>query len=147
MAATEQTIKQVNNLGNNEYKYGFSTDIDDIKSPKGLSEETVKFISAQKNEPDWMLEWRLNAFKVFNKLPEPNWAKLDIPKIDFQDYYYYSSPKSLKDKPKSLDEIDPDILKTYEKLGIPLQEQKILSGVAVDAVLTRSQLPLHIKNN
>ena len=134
MAATEQTIKQVNNLGNNEYKYGFSTDIDDIKSPKGLSEETVKFISAQKNEPDWMLEWRLNAFKVFTKLPEPNWAKLDIPKINFQDYYYYSSPKSLKDKPKSLDEIDPDILKTYEKLGIPLQEQKILSGVAVDAV-------------
>jgi Fe-S cluster assembly protein SufB len=94
----------------------------------------VRFISAQKNEPDWMLDWRLNAFKVFNKLPKPNWAKLNIPEIDYQDYYYYSSPKSLKDKPKSLDEIDPEILKTYEKLGIPLKEQEILSGVAVDAV-------------
>ena len=134
MAATEQTIKQVNSLGNSEYKYGFSTELDEIKAPKGLSEETVRFISAQKNEPDWMLEWRLNAFKVFNKLPKPNWAKLNIPDIDYQDYYYYSSPKSLKDIPKSLDEIDPEILKTYEKLGIPLKEQKILSGVAVDAV-------------
>ena len=134
MAATEQTIKLVNSLGNSEYKYGFSTDLDEIKSPKGLSEEVVRFISAQKNEPDWMLEWRLNAFKVFNKLPKPNWAKLNIPEIDYQDYYYYSSPKSLKDKPKSLDEIDPEILKTYEKLGIPLKEQEILSGVAVDAV-------------
>ena len=134
MAATEQTIKQVNSLGNSDYKYGFSTELDEIKAPKGLSEEVVRFISAQKNEPDWMLEWRLNAFKVFNKLPKPNWAKLNIPEINFQDYYYYSSPKSLKDKPKSLDEIDPEILKTYEKLGIPLKEQEILSGVAVDAV-------------
>ena len=134
MAATEQTIKQVNSLGNSEYKYGFSTELDEIKAPKGLSEEVVRFISAQKNEPEWMLEWRLNAFKVFNKLPKPNWAKLDIPEINYQDYYYYSSPKSLKDKPKSLDEIDPEILKTYEKLGIPLKEQEILSGVAVDAV-------------
>ena len=134
MAATEQTIKQVNSLGNSEYKYGFSTELDEIKAPKGLSEEVVRFISAQKNEPDWMLEWRLNAFNVFNKLPKPNWAKLNIPEIDYQDYYYYSSPKSLKDKPKSLDEIDPEILKTYEKLGIPLKEQEILSGVAVDAV-------------
>ncbi|AFS49482.1 Iron-regulated ABC transporter membrane component SufB [alpha proteobacterium HIMB59] len=134
MAATEQTIKQVNSLGNSEYKYGFSTELDEIKAPKGLSEEVVRFISAQKNEPDWMLDWRLNAFKVFNKLPKPNWAKLNIPEIDYQDYYYYSSPKSLKDKPKSLDEIDPEILKTYEKLGIPLKEQEILSGVAVDAV-------------
>jgi len=134
MAATEQTIKQVNSLGNSEYKYGFSTELDEIKAPKGLSEEVVRFISAQKNEPDWMLEWRLNAFKVFNKLPKPNWAKLNIPEIDYQDYYYYSSPKSLKDKPKSLEEIDPEILKTYEKLGIPLKEQEILSGVAVDAV-------------
>ena len=134
MAATEQTIKQVNSLGNSEYKYGFSTELDEIKAPKGLSEEVVRFISSQKNEPDWMLDWRLNAFKVFNKLPKPNWAKLNIPEIDYQDYYYYSSPKSLKDKPKSLDEIDPEILKTYEKLGIPLKEQEILSGVAVDAV-------------
>ena len=134
MAATEQTIKQVNKLGNSDYKYGFSTDVEEIKPPKGLNEEIVKFISAQKNEPQWMLDWRLKAFKVFNKIPKPDWAKLDIPNIDFQDYYYYSSPKSLKDKPKSLDEIDPEILKTYEKLGIPIKEQEKLSGVAVDVV-------------
>ena len=134
MAATEQTIKQVNKLGNSDYKYGFSTELEEIKPPKGLNEEIVKFISAQKNEPQWMLDWRLKAFKVFNKIPKPNWAKLDIPNIDFQDYYYYSSPKSLKDKPKSLDEIDPEILKTYEKLGIPIKEQEKLSGVAVDVV-------------
>ena len=134
MAATEQTIKQVNTLGNSDYKYGFSTDVDEIRPPKGLNEEIIKYISAQKDEPEWMLEWRLNAFKVFNKLPKPQWAKLNIPEIDYQDCYYYSIPKSLKDKPKSLDEIDPEILKTYEKLGIPLKEQKMLSGIAVDAV-------------
>ena len=134
MAATEQTIKQVNTLGSSDYKYGFSTDVDEIRPPKGLNEEIIKFISAQKDEPEWMLEWRLNAFKVFNKLPKPQWAKLNIPEIDYQDCYYYSIPKSLKDKPKSLDEIDPEILKTYEKLGIPLNEQKMLSGIAVDAV-------------
>ena len=134
MAATEQTIKQVNTLGSSDYKYGFSTEVDEIRPPKGLNEEIIKFISAQKDEPEWMLEWRLNAFKVFNKLPKPQWAKLNIPEIDYQDCYYYSIPKSLKDKPKSLDEIDPEILKTYEKLGIPLKEQKMLSGIAVDAV-------------
>ena len=134
MSATAQTIKQVNNLGDSEYKYGFYTDVDEIRPPKGLDERTVKFISAQKKEPEWMLQWRLNALKVFEQLPEPQWAKLNIPKINFQDYYYYSSPKSLKDKPKSLDEIDPEILKTYEKLGIPIKEQEMLSGVAVDAV-------------
>ena len=134
MAATEQTIKQVNKLGNSDYKYGFSTDVDEIKPPKGLNEDIVKYISAQKNEPQWMLDWRLKAFNIFNKMPKPDWAKLDIPDIDFQDYYYYSSPKSLKDKPKSLDEIDPEILKTYEKLGIPIKEQEKLSGVAVDVV-------------
>tara|TARA_B100001057_G_scaffold452417_1_gene496270 strand:+ start:3038 stop:4495 length:1458 start_codon:yes stop_codon:yes gene_type:complete len=134
MSATAQTIKQVNKLGDSEYKYGFYTDVDEIRPPKGLDERTVKFISAQKKEPEWMLQWRLNALKIFKQLPEPQWAKLNIPKIDFQDYYYYSSPKSLKDKPKSLDEIDPEIIKTYEKLGIPLKEQKMLSGIAVDAV-------------
>ncbi len=134
MAATEQTIKQVNTLGSSDYKYGFSTEVDEIRPPKGLNEEIIKFISAQKDEPEWMLEWRLNAFKVFNKLPKPQWAKLNIPEIDYQDCYYYSIPTSLKDKPKSLDEIDPEILKTYEKLGIPLKEQKMLSGIAVDAV-------------
>ena len=134
MAATEQTIKQVNTLGDTDYKYGFSTELDEIRPPKGLNEDIIKFISAQKDEPEWMLEWRLNAFKVFNKLPKPEWAKLNIPEIDYQDCYYYSIPKSLKDKPKSLDEIDPEIIKTYEKLGIPLKEQKMLSGIAVDAV-------------
>ena len=134
MAATEQTIKQVNTLGNSDYKYGFTTEVDEIRPPKGLNEEIIKFISAQKDEPEWMLEWILNAFKVFNKLPKPQWAKLNIPEIDYQDCYYYSIPKILKDKPKSLDEIDPEILKTYEKLGIPLKEQKMLSGIAVDAV-------------
>ncbi len=134
MAATEQTIKQVNTLGNTDYKYGFSTELDEIRPPKGLNEDIIKFISAQKDEPQWMLDWRLNAFKVFNNLPKPEWAKLNIPEIDYQDCYYYSIPKSLKDKPKSLDEIDPEIIKTYEKLGIPLKEQKMLSGIAVDAV-------------
>jgi len=134
MAATEQTIEQVNALGNSEYKYGFSTNVEQIRPPKGLNVDTVKFISAQKNEPAWMLEWRLKAFQIFNNLQNPDWAKLNIPEIDFQDYYYYSSPASLKDKPKSLDEIDPEILKTYEKLGIPLKEQEKLSGIAVDAV-------------
>ena len=134
MTATEQTIKQVNTLGDTDYKYGFSTELDEIRPPKGLNEDIIKFISAQKDEPEWMLDWRLNAFKVFNKLPKPEWAKLNIPEIDYQDCYYYSIPKSLKDKPKSLDEIDPEIIKTYEKLGIPLKEQKMLSGIAVDAV-------------
>lgn len=134
MAATEQTIEQVNALGNSEYQYGFSTDVEQIRPPKGLNVDTVKFISAQKNEPAWMLEWRLKAFQIFNNLQNPDWAKLNIPEIDFQDYYYYSSPASLKDKPKSLEEIDPEILKTYEKLGIPLKEQEKLSGIAVDAV-------------
>ena len=135
MVATEQTIKQVNKLVSSDYKYGFSSDIESIQAPKGLNEEVVRFISKQKNEPEWMLEWRLKAFSVFNKLKKPDWAKLNFPEIDFQDYYYYSAPKSMKDKPKSLDEIDPEILKTYEKLGIPIQEQKILSWVAVDVVL------------
>ena len=113
----DQATKEM--LESEEYKYGFTTEVDQEIFPKGLNEEIIKFISAQKDEPEWMLEWRLNAFKVFNKLPKPQWAKLNIPEIDYQDCYYYSIPKSLKDKPKSLDEIDPEILKTYEKLGIP----------------------------
>ena len=135
MAATEQTIKQVKTLESGDYKYGFSSDIENIQAPKGLNEDIVKYISKQKNEPEWMLEWRLKAFNVFNKLKKPDWAKLNFPEINFQDYYYYSSPKSMQDKPKSLDEIDPEILKTYEKLGIPIEEQKVLSGVAMDLVL------------
>jgi len=117
-----------------EYKYGFTTDIESIKAPKGLNEEVIKFISNIKKEPKWMLEWRLKAFSRLKKLTEPNWQKPKYPKIDYQDLYYYSAPKSASDKPKSLDEVDPKLLETYKKLGIPLQEQKKLSGIAVDAV-------------
>ena len=117
-----------------EYKYGFTTEIENIKSPKGLNEDTIKFISKIKNEPEWMYKWRMKAFERLKKIKEPNWQKPKYPKIDYQDLYYYSAPKSSKSKPKSLDEIDPKIIETYNKLGIPLQEQKKLSGIAVDAV-------------
>ena len=117
-----------------EYKYGFTTDIESIRAPKGLNEGTIKFISDIKKEPKWMLEWRLKAFNRLQSLKEPNWQKAKYPKIDYQDLYYYSAPKSSSEKPKSLDEIDPKILETYKKLGIPLVEQQRLNGIAVDAV-------------
>ena len=117
-----------------EYKYGFTTDIESIKAPKGLNEEVIKFISKTKKEPKWMLEWRLKAFNRLKNIKEPNWQKPKYPKINYQDLYYYSAPKSAKDKPKSLEEVDPKLIETYKKLGIPLQEQKKLSGIAVDAV-------------
>ena len=117
-----------------EYKYGFTTDIESIKSPKGLTEDTIKFISNIKNEPEWMLKWRMKAFERLKKIKEPNWQKPKYPKINYQDLYYYSAPKSTKPQLKSLDDVDPKILETYKKLGIPLQEQKKLSGIAVDAV-------------
>ena len=119
---------------NKEYKYGFTTDIESFKAPKGLSEETIKFISKEKKEPKWLLDWRLKAFERLKVLKEPDWQKPKYPKIDYQDLYYYSAPKSFKDKPKSLDELDPKLLETYKKLGIPLNEQKRLNGIAVDAV-------------
>ena len=119
---------------NKDYKYGFTTDIEDFKAPKGLNEQTIKFISKIKKEPKWMLEWRLKAYERLQLIKEPNWQKPKYPKIDYQNLYYYSSPKSLKEKPKSLDEVDPKLIETYNKLGIPLNEQKRLSGVAVDAV-------------
>ena len=119
---------------NPEYKYGFSTDIENIRAPKGLNEDTIKFISNIKKEPKWMLEWRLKAFNRLQSLKEPNWQKPKYPKINYQDLYYYSAPKSASGKPKSLDEVDPKLIETYKKLGIPLQEQKKLSGIAVDAV-------------
>ena len=119
---------------NQEYKYGFSTDIENIRAPKGLNEDTIKFISNIKKEPKWMLEWRLKAFNRLKSLKEPNWQKPKYPKINYQDLYYYSAPKSASGKPKSLDEVDPKLIETYKKLGIPLQEQKRLSGIAVDAV-------------
>ena len=117
-----------------EYKYGFTTDIENIKSPKGLTSKTIEFISKIKNEPEWMLNWRMKAFERLQKMKEPNWQKPKYPKIDYQDLYYYSAPKTAKDKPKSLDEVDPKLIETYKKLGIPLDEQKRLSGIAVDAV-------------
>ena len=117
-----------------EYKYGFTTDIENIKSPKGLTKKTIEFISKIKNEPEWMLNWRMKAFERLQKIKEPNWQKPKYPKIDYQDLYYYSAPKTAKDKPKSLDEVDPKLIETYKKLGIPLDEQKRLSGIAVDAV-------------
>ena len=117
-----------------EYKYGFTTDIENIRSPKGLSKKTIEFISKIKNEPDWMLKWRMKAFERLQKIKEPNWQKPKYPKVNYQDLYYYSAPKTAKNKPKSLDEVDPKLIETYKKLGIPLDEQKRLSGIAVDAV-------------
>ncbi|MBY0413620.1 MAG: Fe-S cluster assembly protein SufB [Bdellovibrionales bacterium] len=118
---------------NSEYKYGFFTDIETESFPKGLSEEIVKMISAKKNEPEWLLNFRLKAFRHWLTLEHPKWAKLEIPPVDYQALYYYSAPKK-KDTPTSLDEIDPELLATFAKLGIPLNEQKRISGVAVDAV-------------
>ncbi|MET0300840.1 MAG: Fe-S cluster assembly protein SufB [Flavitalea sp.] len=117
-----------------EYKYGFVTDIEADEAPKGLDESTVRFISAKKNEPDWMLQWRLKAFQQFLKMKEPDWANINYPPIDYQDIKYYSAPKQKKTV-ASLDEIDPELRATFEKLGISLNEQKRLSGVAIDAVI------------
>lgn len=135
MAANAQTIETVAGLAG-DYKYGFVTDIESELLPKGLSEDTVRFISAKKEEPEWMLEWRLRAYRAWLRMAkekgEPAWAKVSYPEIDFQDIHYYSAPK--KKTLKSLDEVDPELLATYEKLGIPLKEREILAGVAVDAV-------------
>lgn len=121
------------NFESKDYKYGFYTDIEVEDFPKGLNEDIVRLISQKKNEPEWLLEYRLKAFRHFQKMTHPDWAKLDIPEIDFQDLYYYAAPKK-KEELKSLDEVDPELLATFEKLGIPLSEQKRISGVAVDAV-------------
>jgi len=134
MAASVDTREAVGALGDGDYKYGFVTDIEMETAPKGLSEDIVRLISAKKGEPDWLLEWRLRAYRRWLDMPEPRWAKLHFPPIDYQDAYYYAAPKSGKAKPKSLDEVDPELLRTYEKLGIPLKEQEVLAGVAVDAV-------------
>ncbi len=125
------TIEQ---LATQEYKYGFVTDIEQVKLPAGLSEEIVQRISALKGEPDWMLEWRLKAYRHWLTMREPTWHNVTYPPIDYQAVHYYAAPKSLKDGPKSLDEVDPELLRTYEKLGIPLHERERLAGVAVDAV-------------
>jgi Fe-S cluster assembly protein SufB len=142
MPAVQETIERVRHIDIDQYKYGFVTDIESDKAPKGLSEDTVRFISAKKNEPAWMLEWRLDAYRRWLTMREPQWARVDYGPIDYQDLYYYSAPK--RKALASLDEVDPEILKTYAKLGIPLREQEILAGVeredgarsrvAVDAV-------------
>ncbi|MEQ8600430.1 MAG: Fe-S cluster assembly protein SufB [Devosia sp.] len=123
-----ETVEQVLALDVDKYKYGFETDIESDVAPAGLTEDTIRFISAKKDEPEWMLEWRLEAFRRWQTMEEPNWAKVHYPKIDFQAISYYSAPKSFSG-PKSLDEVDPELLRTYEKLGIPLKEQAILAGV------------------
>jgi Fe-S cluster assembly protein SufB len=143
MPAVQETVDRVRGIDVDQYKYGFETEIETERAPKGLSEDTVRFISAKKGEPDWMLEWRLGAYRRWLTMREPRWARVEYPAIDYQDIYYYAAPKAFK-APKSLDDIDPAILKTYEKLGIPLREQEILAGVerpdgqrsrvAVDAV-------------
>ncbi|MBV9991470.1 MAG: Fe-S cluster assembly protein SufB [Alphaproteobacteria bacterium] len=131
MAAIE-TREKVSALAE-KYKYGFVTDIEMERAPKGLNEDTVRFISAKKGEPEWMLEWRLGAFRRWKEMREPNWARVHYPRIDYQNAYYYAAPKNTPAK-QSLDEVDPKLLETYNKLGIPLSEQKLLAGVAVDAV-------------
>jgi Fe-S cluster assembly protein SufB len=141
MAAVQETIDRVRRIDVDQYRYGFETVIESDRAPKGLSEDTVRFISAKKNEPAWMLEWRLEAYRRWLTMTEPKWARVNYPRIDYQDLYYYSAPK--KKEIGSLDEVDPEILKTYEKLGIPLREVEMLEGVvrpegerriAVDAV-------------
>ncbi|HTV69672.1 MAG TPA: Fe-S cluster assembly protein SufB [Rhizobiaceae bacterium] len=128
MPAVQETIDTVRKMDVDQYKYGFETRIETDKAPKGLNEDIIRLISAKKNEPEWMLEWRLGAFRRWLTLEEPTWARVHYPKIDFQDIHYYAAPKN-QSGPKSLDEVDPEILKVYEKLGIPLKEQEILAGV------------------
>jgi Fe-S cluster assembly protein SufB len=128
MPAVQETVEKVRLIDVDQYKYGFVTDIESEKAPKGLSEDTIRFISGKKNEPEWMLRWRLDAYRRWLTMREPAWSRVHYGPIDYQDLYYYSAPKK-KAGPKSLDEIDPEILKTYEKLGIPLREREILLGV------------------
>ena len=137
-----ETVEAVRSVGE-KYKYGFETEIETEYAPLGLNEDIVRLISGKNDEPEWLLEWRLDAYRRWTKLEEPDWAMVDYPKIDFQDIYYYAKPASMNEKPKSLDEVDPKLLETYAKLGIPLKEQALLAGVempegdrkvAVDAV-------------
>mgnify|MGYP003340193554 CR=1 FL=1 len=123
MVAVKETVEQVKQLDVDQYKYGFTTDLEVDKAPKGLNEEIVRFISAKKSEPQWMLDWRLDAFRRWKTMDEPQWARVHYPKIDFNDSYYYAAPKK-NAAPKTLDDVDPAILDTYKKLGIPLRELK-----------------------
>ena len=134
--STPATMEVVRALAEADYKFGFVTELDEDTIPKGLNEDVVRLISAKKDEPAWLLDWRLESYAKWLGMQDrqPGWAKIKHPPIDFQDIRYYSAPKSDDDRPKSLDEVDPEILETYEKLGISLKEQEVLSGVAVDAV-------------
>ena len=127
-------LTSIETLANQEYKWGFITDIEADSVPAGLNEDIIRLISTRKNEPEFMLEWRLKAYRNWLTMEEPTWAHVHYPPINYQDIIYYSAPKTKKDRPKSLDEVDPELLQTYEKLGIPLNEREILAGVAVDAV-------------
>ena len=127
-------LDTVEELATREYEFGFITDIEQETLPPGLNEQTVRFISAKKNEPEFMLAWRLTAYRQWLKMEEPHWPNVEYPPIDYQKMAYYAAPKSEDDRPKSLDDVDPELLRTYEKLGIPLKEREVLAGVAVDAV-------------
>jgi len=129
-----KTLETLNSIQKEKYKYGFVTSLESEKSPKGINEKIIEYISDKKNEPEWMLKWRLKAYNKWLKMKTPNWANLQFPEINFQNIYYYSSPKGFKNKPKDLSEVDPKLIETYNKLGIPLEEQKVLAGVAVDVV-------------
>src|SRR6476620_9913838 len=131
MPAVQETVDQVRRIDVDQYKYGFETLISSEKAPKGLSEDIVRFISAKKSEPAWMLEWRLDAYRRWLTMREPQWAKVKYGPIDYQNAYYYSAPSNFK-APKSLDDIDPEIMKTYDKLGIPLREREALLGTVRD---------------
>src|SRR5690606_37821159 len=127
MPAVQETVDRVRTIDVDQYRYGFETQVESELAPKGLSEDTIRFISAKKDEPEWMLQWRLEAFRRWLTMEEPTWARVHYPKIDFQDIHYYAAPK--RKALASLDEVDPEILATYEKLGIPLREQELLAGV------------------
>ncbi|MEZ5846833.1 MAG: Fe-S cluster assembly protein SufB [Geminicoccaceae bacterium] len=142
MASALETVRD---HAGSEYKYGFVTDIESELAPKGLNEDIVRLISAKKNEPEWLTEWRLQAYRRWLTMEEPDWQKVTFPKIDYQDIHYYAAPK-LKEQPKSLDEIDPEIRSTYDKLGIPIKEQEILAGVAVDYVFDSVSVATTFKN-
>jgi Fe-S cluster assembly protein SufB len=134
MPAVAETLETVRDVTQGTYKWGFETEIEQELIPKGLDEGVVRLISAKKGEPEWLLEWRLKAFRAWQSMQEPSWAAVKYPPIDYQDAHYYAAPKAKGDGPTSLEEVDPELLRTYEKLGIPLKEQERLAGVAVDAV-------------
>ena len=130
----DSETEMLKGVAEQEYKYGFVTNIESDTLPPGLNEDVIKFISNKKGEPKWLTDWRLKAYKIWLKMKEPHWANIEYPPIDYQAISYFSAPKNATDAPKSLDEVDPELIETYNKLGIPLEEQEVLAGVAVDAV-------------